>query len=136
MPADLTVTLAVTDLDTTEAFYAATLGFAVERFAPLPGHPPLLILRSGDATILFREAPVLEALHPAALQHLQRHPWGVGVTLELAVADLAGTCRRLARADWPLLYELEDAQYARAEIWLHDPDGYLLVLATPPRDEA
>ena len=132
----LTVTLAVADLATTEEFYAATLGFAVERFVPLPRHPPLLLLRSGDATLLFREAAVLEALHPAALQNLQRHPWGVGVTLELTLADIKGACRRLARRAWPLLYELEDAEFNRAEIWLRDPDGYLLVLGTPPRENA
>ena len=132
MPDTLTVTLAVADLAASEEFYAATLGLAVERFVPLPGHPPLLLLRMGAATLLFREDAVLEALHPAALQNLQRHPRGVGVILELTLPDLAGARRRLARRRWHLLYQLEDAEFAREEIWLHDPDGYLLVLGTPP----
>jgi len=132
MPDTLSVTLAVADLAATENFYAATLGLTVERFVPLPGHPPLLLLRCGDATLLFREDAVLEALHPAALQHLQRHPRGVGVVLELTLADLGGAIRRLASRRWPLLYELEDGEFKRKEIWLHDPDGYLLVLGTEP----
>jgi catechol 2,3-dioxygenase-like lactoylglutathione lyase family enzyme len=132
MPDTLTVTLAVADLAATEEFYAATLGLAVERFVPLPGHPPLLLLRRGDATLLFREDAVLEALHPAALQNLQRHPRGVGLSLELTLPDLSPARRRLARRGWRLLYELEDAEFDREEIWLHDPDGYLLVLGTAP----
>lgn len=132
MPDTLTVTLAVADLATTEEFYTVTLGLAVERVVPLPGHPPLLLLRRGDATLLFREDAVLEALHPAALQHLERHPRGVGMALELTLPDLGGTRRRLARRRWHLIYELEDAEFDREEIWLHDPDGYLLVLGTDP----
>ncbi len=131
MPNSLTLTLAVADLDTTEAFYGATLGFAVERFRPLPGSPPLLLLRRGDATLLFRESAVLEALHPALLQNLERHAKGVGASLELAVDDLGPLLRRLEGCAWPILYELEDTEFNRREFWVHDPDGYLLVLGAP-----
>lgn len=131
MPNSLTLTLAVADLDSTETFYGATLGLAMERFHPLPGSPPLLLLRRGDAALLFRESVVLEALHPALLQNLERHPKGVGASLELQVADLGPVRRRLERLAWPILYELEDSEFERREVWVHDPDGYLLVLGAP-----
>ncbi len=124
----LTVTLAIADLGVTEHFYTETLGLSIERFVPLAGHPPILLLRRETATLLFRETAVLEALHPALFQNLARHPVGVGITLELEVPDLRPLLRRLERRGWPLLYELEDEEFDRREIWLHDPDGYLLVL--------
>lgn len=127
----LTLTLAVADLDQTEHFYSHLLGLAIERFTPLPGHPPLLLLRVGDATLLFRDSAVIEALHPALLQNFDRHPRGVGVSLELGLADLGPVLQRLERCGWPLLYELEDTEFQRHEAWIHDPDGYLLVLGSP-----
>ena len=131
MSSELTLTLAVDDLQRTENFYRKTLGLAVERFVPLPGHPPLLLLRLAGATLLFRETAVVEALHPTLFQQLEHQPRGAGLSLELGVADLRPLLRRLGRLAWPLLYELEDEEFARHEVWLHDPDGYLLVLTAP-----
>jgi len=128
MSENLTLTLAVADLALSEQFYAELLGLPVERFVPLPGHPPVLLLRCGTASVLFRESTVLEALHPALFQNLERHPKGIGTSLEWTVPDLEPLRRRLQRRKWPLLYELDDEEFGRREIWLHDPDGYLLVL--------
>ena len=126
---DLTLTLAVSDLERTTAFYSEVLQLPVERFVPAPGHPPVLLVRHGDATLLFREAAVLEALHPALLQNLERHPWGVGMTLEFTLPVLSPVRRQIERRGLHILYELQDAEFDRAELWLHDPDGYLLILA-------
>jgi catechol 2,3-dioxygenase-like lactoylglutathione lyase family enzyme len=125
---NLTLNLGVADLDRTAAFYNDILQLATERFLPAPGHRPLLMLRRGDATILFRELEALEAQHPALFQNLNRHPLGVGMTLEFTVADLRPVLRAVTRRQLHLLYELEDEEFDRHEIWLHDPDGYLVIL--------
>ncbi len=129
---NFTLTLAVSDLERTELFYGELLELEIERFVPLPGHPPVLLLGHGDATILFREVSTLEALHPALFQNLERHPRGVGVTLELTVEELGPILKRIARRQMHTLYELEDEEFQRREVWLHDPDGYLVILSEEP----
>lgn len=118
----------VEDLERTAAFYREMLGFELESFVPVPGHPPVLMLRSGGAVVLFRELQALAALHPALFQNLDRHPRGVGVSLQLSVSDIEGVVRRLGRAKYHTLYEMEDDEHGFREIWMHDPDGYLVVL--------
>ncbi|OHB33373.1 MAG: hypothetical protein A2X84_01560 [Desulfuromonadaceae bacterium GWC2_58_13] len=125
---NLTLTLAVTDLDRTAAFYNDILQLSTERFVPAEGHQPLLLLRRGDATILFCELETLEAQHPALFQSLYRHPLGIGLTLEFTVADLKPVLRAVDRRQLHLVYELVDDEFDRREIWLHDPDGYLVIL--------
>ncbi len=127
-PSTLTLTLAVRDLDRTERFYTEVLHFAPRRIVAAQGHPPALLVRRGDATLLFRQREVLEALHPAVFQHLDRHQAGTGVSFEFTVGDLRPISRSLHRWEWPVLYELHDDEFNRREIWVHDPDGYLLVL--------
>ncbi len=129
---NFTLTLAVTDLERTEIFYGELLALPVERFVPAPGHPPVLLLGNGETTVLFREAHALEAMHPALFQNLERHPRGVGVTLEFTVAALKPILKKIARKQIHTLYELEDEEFRRREIWLHDPDGYLIILCEEP----
>lgn len=124
--------LAVEDLERTLEFYREVLGLPVERFAPAVGHPEVLILRRGETTLLFREIEVVEALHPALFQNLHRHPLGVGLSLEFSLPDLCGASHNLDRRGLHTLYELDDAEFGRAELWLHDPDGYLVVLCREP----
>lgn len=129
---NFTLTLAVGDLEHTALFYGEVLELAVERFVPVPGHPAVLLLGHGEATVLFRETAVLEALHPALFQNLERHPRGVGVTLEFTVEALKPVLKNIARRQLHVLYELEDDEFGRREVWLHDPDGYLVVLSEEP----
>ena len=131
---NLTLTLAVNDLSATARFYREVLQFCLETLTPLPDHPPLLLLLCGDASLLFREKTTLEALHPVQFQHLDRHPLGLGMTLDFSVPDLGPVLAAIARNDLHTLYELEDAEHQRREVWLHDPDGYLVILSEdPPR---
>ena len=125
---NLTLTLGVNDLDQTAAFYGGLLRLPLEPFVPAAGHQPLLILRQGDAVILFRELETLEIQHPALFQSLHHHPLGIGMTLEFTVVDLSPVLRDVDRRQLHLLYELEDDEFGRREIWLHDPDGYLVIL--------
>jgi catechol 2,3-dioxygenase-like lactoylglutathione lyase family enzyme len=125
---NFTLTLAVRDIEHTERFYRDVLQFAIERFVPAKGHPPVLLLERGGASLLFREKEVLEALHPAIFQHLDRHPVGTGLTIEFTVSDLRPISKAIFRREWPILYELQDDEFNRRELWLHDPDGYVIVL--------
>jgi catechol 2,3-dioxygenase-like lactoylglutathione lyase family enzyme len=136
MNMNFTLTLAVSDLERTAAFYGELLELAIERFVPVPGHPPVLLLDRGEATVLFRETAAMEALHPALFQNLERHPRGVGVTLEFTVENLTPILKNVARRQMHTLYELEDDEFKRREVWLHDPDGYLVVLSEEPSSPA
>ena len=131
----LTLTLAVADLERTAAFYAL-LGLAPERFVPLPGHAPVLLLAQGDAAILFREGHALATRHPTVFQDFDRQPRGIGTVLEFSVADISGALRAIERHRIVPCYELEDDEFRRREVWLHDPDGYLVVLAEEPTPPA
>jgi len=128
------LSLAVQNLDNAETFYGQILGLPLERFVPGEGAAPLLLLPQGDACLLIREITAAEAMHPGLLQNLHRHPLGVGVSLEFTVDSLAPIRRQLERTNWPILYELEDRQFEREELWVHDPDGYLIVLHREPAD--
>ena len=129
---NLTLTLAVRDLELTAEFYGDILLMPIERFVPAPGHPAVLLLPTGGAAVLFRESESLEATHPALFQNLDRHPKGVGVTLEFSLKELGPLLKNIDRRGLHLLYELEDEEFGRREVWLHDPDGYLLILSEEP----
>lgn len=124
----LMLTLAVADLERTATFYRTIVGLAPQPLTGVGGAPAGLLLRRGDAVVLFRETARQQALHPALFDHYQRHPHGVGLTLELTLPDLRPVLRAIDRHGLHPLYELEDDEHRRREVWLHDPDGYLLVL--------
>lgn len=124
----LSLTLGVADLQRTEDFYREILLLDPQSSRPGEGMPDFLLLRCGETCIVFRPLSVLEAQHPALLQNLTRQPLGVGVQLELSCPDLTAVRNRIERCQWPVAYELEDTEHRRREIWLHDPDGYLIVL--------
>ncbi|NOQ52414.1 MAG: hypothetical protein GQ578_09400 [Desulfuromonadaceae bacterium] len=124
----LSFTLGVSDLQRTEAFYRDILQLNPRRSQAVGRAPDFLLLRCRETCIVFRLLEDLEAQHPALLQNLTRQPLGVGVQLELSCRDLTVVRFRIERDQWPIAYELEDDEHQRREIWLHDPDGYLLVL--------
>ncbi|MCD6527849.1 MAG: hypothetical protein J7K75_12740 [Desulfuromonas sp.] len=124
----LILTLAIDNLDRSEFFYRSLLGLSVERFRPKDSNHELLLLNQGDATVLLREADLLEAQHPAAFQHLQRQPRGVGFSLDFQVDNLKAICSSLGKHQLCTLYELDDRQHGISELWLYDPDNYLIIL--------
>ncbi|MGD9848025.1 MAG: VOC family protein [Desulfuromonas sp.] len=130
----LTLTLAVDDLGRSEIFYRQFLDLPVERLylddnAPATSCAGLLIRQDG-AHLLLRPAAALEARHPAAFSHLQRHQRGMGLALDFNRADLVPLRRSLQRQHWPLLYELSDDEHGFTELWFYDPDHYLLRFAS------
>jgi len=124
----LSLTLAVADLQQTENFYREILLLSPLWGETRAGMADFLVLHCGQTCIVFRQQEELEARHPALLQNLSRHPRGVGVQLEFSCPDLSRVRRRIEHYRWPVSYELDDEEHRRREIWLHDPDGYLLVL--------
>jgi catechol 2,3-dioxygenase-like lactoylglutathione lyase family enzyme len=124
----LSLTLGVADLDQCEDFYREVLNLAPQRGRVAEQFPEYLLLRCAETCIIFRPLAHLQAQHPALRQNLCRHPLGVGVQLELSCPDLTQIRQNIARCQWPVAYELDDDEHQRSEIWLHDPDGYLLVL--------
>lgn len=129
---NLTLTLGIAELDRTENFYREVLGLAIERWQPAPQMPEFLLLKCGDAAILFRERFVLQSRHPTVFEALDRHPPGQGLTLELPVSHLSRLHREIERRQYPVLYELQDDESGWQELWLRDPDGYLLIFSQAP----
>ena len=78
--------------------------------------------------IVFQRLHEMEAQHPALLQSLTRVPLGVGMQLEVSCNNLDDIYRMVNYYHWPIAYELDDREHQRRELWLQDPDGYLLVL--------
>ncbi len=124
----LNITLAVDDLRNTAEFYREILHLESEIINDSHGNERYLLLALGNIKVVFQRCADMEALHPSLLQNLTRDSVGVGLQLELDCPDLAEIYRRTKQYHWPIAYELEDHEHQRRELWLHDPDGYLLVL--------
>lgn len=124
----LSLTLAVADLQRTDAFYREILQLNPQRSQADGKNPDFILLRFGECCIVFRPLRDLEAQHPALLQNLTRQSLGAGLQLELSCPDLTAVRKCIERYQWPVAYELQDDEHQRQELWLHDPDGYLLVL--------
>lgn len=121
---DLNLTLAVSDLAVTESFYRDILQLRLERLSLAD----FLIVDFDNIQVVFQPLEQLEQQHPSLLQHLGRSRLGCGLQLELGCPDLDTVERQLERWSWPIVYELDDREHQRRELWVEDPDGYLLVL--------
>ena len=124
----LNLTLAATDLEKTAIFYRKVLLLSPELIQPPALENSFLRLFFGKVRVVFQSRKEMEARHPALLQNLTRDSFGVGVQLELSYDNLDDVYRMIKYYDWPIAYELDDQEHRRRELWLHDPDGYLLVL--------
>jgi catechol 2,3-dioxygenase-like lactoylglutathione lyase family enzyme len=126
--AKLVPELHVHDLPESLAFWQGVLGFATayareaERFVYLEhpeGHQIMLCQRNGR----FETGPMLR-------------PLGQGAMFQLYFADLDPILAALATAPWPIHTALREVwrdtgarQSGQREIFVQDPDGYLLMLA-------
>ena len=124
----LNITLAAADLDSTAQFYRQLLQLPVESLADSHGEERYLLVILDNIKVVFQRREEMEALHPSLLQNLTRDNFGVGLQLELNCSDLDSISQRIKFYPWPIVYELDDQEHRRREVWLHDPDGYLLVL--------
>ncbi len=128
----LSLTLGVTDLEQSEKFYHGLLGLNVERDDSGLACGAFLLIRCGAVRMVLQPLAVLAGRHPVLRQNLERGHPGTGFQLEFGCPDLAAVLARLKKDRWPLLYELEDHEHLRREVWVQDPDGYLLVLNEEP----
>lgn len=126
--AKLVPELHVHDLPQSLGFWQGVLGFATayaraeERFVYLEhpeGHQIMLCQRNGR----FETGPMLR-------------PLGQGAMFQLYFAALDPLLAALTAADWPIHTELREvwrdagtARVGQREIFVQDPDGYLLMLA-------
>ena len=125
------VQLAVSDLDTTEAFYAGILGIPLQRTMTAPGFPEYLVMEQGDWALLFNEEAQVVNAHPVLEEQFDSFPRGVGMTLHFRVQDIEEIYEALLNEGLEILYPLEEKPYGFKEVWCFDPDGYLVVLAEP-----
>jgi catechol 2,3-dioxygenase-like lactoylglutathione lyase family enzyme len=128
----LSLTLGATDLEMTYDFYRQLPGLTVKRLTDSRGAVTALLVAASNLRMVFQTLHSLEQQHPALLQHLSRTALGAGVVLELECTELDLVYRTARHNNWPILYELEDQEHLRRELWLQDPNGYLLVLNEEP----
>ena len=124
----LNLTLAAANLEKTAIFYRKILLLSPELVPNSHTGNDSLLLFFGKMRVIFQNLQDMEGRHPALLQNLTRSPLGVGIQLELSYESLADVDRMIKYYHWPIVYELDDQEHQRRELWLHDPDGYLLVL--------
>lgn len=124
----LNLTLAAVNLAETEKFYREVLLLSPQFINNSHAENGYLILLIGTVKVVFQRLPDMEAQHPILLQNLSRVPLGVGLQLEMSCPHLDDIYRMVNYYHWPISYELDDRENQRRELWLHDPNGYLLVL--------
>jgi catechol 2,3-dioxygenase-like lactoylglutathione lyase family enzyme len=126
------MTFAAIDLDTTYDFYRHLPGLSVKRLTDSRGTVTALLICSDNLRLVFQSLHSLEQHHPALFQHLSRTLLGAGVVLELECSELDDVYRAARYHNWPILYELDDREHQRRELWLQDPNGYLLAVNEEP----
>ena len=124
----LIITLAVDDIARSAHFYRDLLQLPLQYHTLQDSTEEILLIEQGDTTILLRTSSAIEAEHPAALQHLRRQSKGVGVSFDFKIDNLDLILRCLERHHINALHESDDRQHGIRELWLYDPDHYLLIL--------
>lgn len=123
--------VAVSNLGVTEAFYSGILDLPVIRPFSGAGSPDHLILGAGCCTVIFLEDESLIRMYPGAGHSLATFPKGVGVLFRFKVIDLVGIYDALTDEGLDIAYYHEDPVSRAKELWVYDPDGYLVVLEEP-----
>lgn len=123
----LNLTLGVSDLEHSELFYRDLLGLEVLRQGGKHGLT-FLMVDCGNCQLVLQPVTTMMASHPALFQNFERQQPGNGIQLELTCRNVEAIQKCLDRHRWPILYELDDQEHGRRELWIQDPDGYLLIL--------
>ncbi len=127
MAMNLHLTLGVESLEHSMNFYRDIPGLAPEWLHDPQKTARGVVIHTPTLSVVFIPLTAMEQQHPALLQHLSRERLGAGVQLEFSCPDLNTLSRIAKKRQWPILYELEDTEHQRRELWLQDPDGYLLI---------
>jgi uncharacterized glyoxalase superfamily protein PhnB len=129
----LAIQLSVVDLSTTEAFYAGVLELPIRRALTVPGAPEHLELKTDGWQLIFVEEATVIRAHPVLEERYAMFPRGVGATLHFRVSDIDGIYDAIMDEEMEVLYHLEEQPYGVKDLWVFDPDGYLVVLEEPTR---
>jgi predicted enzyme related to lactoylglutathione lyase len=118
--------ICVADVEASSSFYQTLLGATSGH-----GGSEYERVMSGDGFVL--QLHDWDAHDHAHLGDPGRTPYGNGVLLWFEVDDLDAAARRAAALGAEILEALHDNPRAgHRELWLRDPDGYTLVLASVP----
>lgn len=123
----LHLTVGAGNLDQSMDFYRKIPGLNPEWLSDVAGDKTGMAIHTQTVTLIFISLAAMERQHPALLQHLTRDRLGAGIQLEFTCPDLDVLYHVATRQQWPILFELEDQEHQRRELWLQDPDGYLLI---------
>ena len=122
--------LLVQHIESSLAFWRDILGFAIAYHRPNEGFA-YLERPEGSQVMLCRRSGKWETAD------LQR-PYGRGVMFQLTIASIEPVAAAAARAHWPLYAGPRqvwrvcgDRESGQKEIFLQDPDGYLIMIAEP-----
>jgi catechol 2,3-dioxygenase-like lactoylglutathione lyase family enzyme len=131
--AKLVPELLVSDITASLAFWCDRLGFAVAHQRPEQGF--VYLERPEGAQIMLCQRTTIGRLGRWETGPLDR-PYGRGVVLQIYVASTEPLQRSLGAAGWPLYagprnvwHEVGDRKAGQREIFVQDPDGYLIMIA-------
>lgn len=117
--------IAVHDVEATSAWYQAVLGLRSGH-----GGPDYEMLMAGDQLVLQLHRWEADA-HPH-LGEPDLRPWGNGVLLWFQTGQFDAAVERIRQHDATVLDgPLVNPNAQHREIWLRDPNGYKVVLASP-----
>ena len=140
MANSVSANLMVIDMVASLRFYheilGATIAFTVdtEQNTAMPGQiGPDVVFASvhfGESELMLQERASLVADSPAFDSSTEP---GASITLFVRVDDVDEIVARLPD-DTPIVKPLETTWYGMREIWVRDPDGYVVTIATPDGD--
>lgn len=116
--------LGVRDLAQSLDFYVGLIGFSIAYQRPEEG---FAFLELGAAQLM------LDTIGMGRVIGEEPSARGGGINFQLEVADFDGIVARLNAAVWPLVlgpeerwYQTLDDERGQRQLWVRDPDGYLL----------
>jgi len=122
--------LAVRDVPASARWYAQILGSAESTGSPPSDHDHLYRrIYAGAELVLQLHAWDVED-HPN-LVDAERAPVGHGVLVWFEVDDYAAAAARARALGADVIEETVNPRPRHHELWLRDPDGYVVVLASP-----
>jgi len=134
------VNLMVTDMVATLRFYHETLGATItftvdaEQNTEMPGEisdkAVFASLQAGPSEIMVQERQSLLADSPAFDSDTVPH---ASATLYFRVDDVDAIAARLPETT-EIVKPLQTTWYGQREIWIRDPDGYVLTIGSPDGD--
>jgi len=133
----VTINLMVTDMVRSLRFYHEVLGAPIaftvdaEQNTEMPGEiserAVFASLRAGDSEIMLQERSNLLADSPAFDAAVTP---GASATLYFRVENVDDIVANLP-SETPVVKPVETTWYGMREIWVRDPDGYVLTIGTP-----